>query len=253
MHQNLQGGLMAMGEGVGDRFQRETKYYRESLKGRMLDWANKPDTYKEYPGRKSIELPPFDSVKTTDLKQVLERRKSIRHFSAEPLTLEELSYLLWSSSGIQRKERGHEFRTSPSAGALYPIETYLVAGEVEGLTKGLYHYSVKRHVLEELRLGDLLQDAAMAALNQKMCLEAPATLIWTAVFRRSKWKYEQRAYRYVYLDAGHIAENLALAATAAGLGTCQVGALFDDEVNALVGVDGVEESVVYMSVAGHPA
>jgi SagB-type dehydrogenase family enzyme len=85
-----------------------------------------------------------------------------------------------------------------------------------------------------------------------MCLEAAAVFIWTAIFDRSKWKYEQRAYRYVYLDAGHIAENLALAATGIGLGTCQIGALFDDEVNRIVGVDGTEESVIYMSVVGYP-
>jgi SagB-type dehydrogenase family enzyme len=112
---------------------------------------------------------------------------------------------------------------------------------------------VKGHVLEELRAGQFGHDITQAALGQKMCLEAAAVFIWTAVFQRSKWKYDQRAYRYVYLDAGHIAGNLALAAVAIGLGTCQIGALFDDEVNAIVGVDGTDESVVYMSVVGHPA
>jgi SagB-type dehydrogenase family enzyme len=76
--------------------------------------------------------------------------------------------------------------------------------------------------------------------------------VWTALFARSKWKYKQRAYRYVYLDAGHIAENLALAAVALGLGTCQIGALYDEEVNRLINIDGDDESILYMSTVGHP-
>jgi SagB-type dehydrogenase family enzyme len=168
------------------------------------------------------------------------------------VSIVELSYLLWAAGGIQRVERGFEFRTAPSAGALYPVETYLIVDGVEGLAAGLYHYSVKGHALEEIRTGQFGHDLTQAALGQKMCLEAAAVFIWTAIFDRSKWKYEQRAYRYVYLDAGHIAENLALAATGIGLGTCQIGALFDDEVNRIVGVDGTEESVIYMSVVGYP-
>jgi SagB-type dehydrogenase family enzyme len=85
-----------------------------------------------------------------------------------------------------------------------------------------------------------------------MCRDAPGAFVWTAIFERSKWKYKQRAYRYVYLDAGHIAQNLALAATSIGLGSCQIGAIFDDEVNAIIGVDGINESAIYLSVVGHP-
>jgi SagB-type dehydrogenase family enzyme len=86
----------------------------------------------------------------------------------------------------------------------------------------------------------------------KKCVEAPAIFVWTAIFERSKWKYKQRAYRYVYLDAGHIAQNLALAAVSIELGSCQIGAIFDEEVNALIGVDGVNESAIYLSLVGHP-
>ena len=241
-----------MTEGIGDRYQQETKYTRESLKGGMLDWENKPETYKEYPDSKQIELPPFDDIETLDTMEAIKRRRSIRHYSGKPLSLEELSYLLWASSGVQRVERGHAFRTAPSAGALYPIETYVLVDAVEGASPGAYHYSVRTHRLEELRTGHLGHDIVLAALNQKMCIEAAAIFIWTAVFGRSKWKYKQRAYRYVYLDAGHVAGNLTLAATAAGLGTCQIGAIFDDEVNAIIGVDGKVESAIYLSLVGHP-
>jgi SagB-type dehydrogenase family enzyme len=239
-------------EGIGDRYQEETKYTRESLKGGMLDWENKPETYKEYADSKQVELPPFDSIKTSDVMDALKERRSIRHYSGKPLSLEELSYLLWASCGIQRVERGNAFRTAPSAGALYPIETYVLVDAVDGVEPGAYHYSVRTHRLEQLRTGNLGHDIVLAALNQKMCIEAAAVFIWTAVFRRSKWKYKERAYRYIYLDAGHIAGNLTLAATAVGLGTCQIGAIFDDEVNAIIGVDGQEESAIYLSLVGHP-
>jgi SagB-type dehydrogenase family enzyme len=240
-------------KGVGDKFQEDTKYHREGLGGGGLDWANEPETYKAYPKARRVKLARFDSIETLPVMDVLKARRSVRHFTADELTGEELSYLLWASGGIQRVERGHEFRTAPSAGALYPIETYVIVDGVEGVPSGLYHYSVKGHMLDELRAGQFGHDITQAALGQKMCLEAPVVFIWTAVFQRSKWKYDQRAYRYVYLDAGHIAGNLALAAVAIGLGTCQIGALFDDEVNDVVGVDGTEESVVYMTVVGHPA
>ena len=136
-----------MTEGIGDRYQEETKYTREDLKGGMLDWENKPEIYKEYPDSRQIELPPFDAIETMDIMGALKRRKSIRHYSGKPLSLEELSYLLWASSGIQRVERGHAFRTAPSAGALYPIETYVLIDTVDGVEPGAYHYSVKTHRL----------------------------------------------------------------------------------------------------------
>jgi SagB-type dehydrogenase family enzyme len=103
-----------------------------------------------------------------------------------------------------------------------------------------------------LKAGDFREEAAAAALNQDFLTDGALVFIWTAIFGRSKWKYKERAYRYVYLDAGHIAQNAALAAVALGLGSCQVAALYDDEVNALVGVDGEGESVVYMTVVGYP-
>ncbi|MBW1855453.1 MAG: SagB/ThcOx family dehydrogenase, partial [Deltaproteobacteria bacterium] len=176
--------------------------------------------------------------------------RSIREYQNKHLTKETLSCLLWASTGISRKEGAYEFRTSPSAGALYPIETYLVVNNVKEVESGLYHYNIQNHYLELLKKGDYAVETAKAALNQKMCVQAPVVFIWTAVFERMKWKYGQRAYRYVYLDAGHIAENLALTATSLKLGSCQIGALFDDEVNKIIDVDGTAESVIYMSVVG---
>jgi SagB-type dehydrogenase family enzyme len=239
-------------EGIGDRFQKETKYSREKLSGGYLDWLNKPSTYKHYPNSRVVKLPSPKSADTMSLDEVLKNRKSIRRFSLKPVRKSQLSYLLWASTGIQRREREYEFRTVPSAGALYPIETYLISNNVEDLEKAVYHYSIEYHLLEEIRKGDFATSIARAALDQDMFLRAATIFVWTAIFRRSKWKYKQRAYRYVYLDAGHIAQNLALSATGIGLGSCQVGAFFDDEVNQIVGVDGAEESALYLSVVGYP-
>ena len=241
-----------MSKGVGDRFQQETKYSRDTLKGGTLDWASKPPVYKEYPGARRVALPQFGDIGTLPVLDALRTRRRIRLYSGEPLSREILSFLLWASGGIQRVEREGAYRTAPSAGALYPIETYLVVQAVTDIKPGIYHYAVKDHALEELERGQYGHEITQAALGQKMCLNAAVVFIWTAIFYRSKWKYEERAYRYIYLDGGHIAGNLALAATSIGLGTCQIGALFDSEVNEIVGVDGTEESVIYMSVVGYP-
>jgi SagB-type dehydrogenase family enzyme len=130
------------------------------------------------------------------------------------------------------------------------VETYLVVHSVEGIEPGVYHYAVETHELDQLKVGDFRTAVARAALDQKIAYRANVVFVWTVVFERSKWKYKQRAYRYVYLDAGHIAQNVALGAVALGLGSCQIAALYDDEANALLGVDGVDESVIYMTVVG---
>lgn len=241
-----------MPEGVGDAFQKNTKHSRERLLGGYLDWANKPELYKKYPSAEMIPLSRAFPAKSLPTVEVLKKRRSVRSFSPKPLSLDVLSFLLWASTGIQRREEGYDFRTVPSAGALYPIETYLIANSVDGLEKALYHYNIQAHALEKLKVGAFAEDFAHAALDQSLLIKAPVVLIWTAVFERSKWKYAQRAYRYVYLEAGHIAHSLALSAASIGLGSCQVGAFFDDEINQLIGVDGVEESVLYLSVVGHP-
>ena len=238
---------------VGDRFQAETKYFPDKMAGGALDWDAKPELYKTYPDCERVALPVFEPDRPMSLDKVLEQRKSVREFQAKPLSLGRLSYLLWASTGIGRAEGGHEFRTAPSAGALYPIETYIIANDVRKLEPGLYHYAVRDHELEKLRTGDLRRPIALAALGQTMCATAPVVFVWTAIVQRSKWKYRQRAYRYIYLDAGHIAENLSLAAVSLGLGTCQIGALFDDEVNKILDVDGQEETTIYMSVVGIPS
>ena len=239
--------------GIGDKYQQETKYEPGRMPRHRLVWESKPDVYKEYPEAQKIELASFEPRQLMSLDRALRQRKSIRDFQAKPISHGQLSYLLWASTGIQRIEEGYAFRTVPSAGALYPIETYVVINNVRKLQAGVYHYSVRNHDLEQIKQGEFQQTIAMAALGQEMCGSAAAVFIWTAVFERCKWKYGQRAYRYIYLDTGHIAENLSLAAVSLNLGSCEIGALYDDHVNAIVGIDGTEESVLCMAVVGIPA
>ncbi len=237
---------------VGDTFQQSTKYRRGQLPGGGLDWEHKPATYKRYASAPKVALSPPQTEGGAPLWEAVSQRRSVRRFQDKSLPEAALSQLLWAAQGITRIGRGVGFRTVPSAGALYPVETYVVVHAVEGVESGVYHYAVEHHALDQLRTGDFRTDVARAALDQDMAYRANVVFVWTAVFERSKWKYRQRAYRYIYLDAGHIAQNVAVGAWALGLGSCQIAALYDDEANALLGVDGIEESTIYMTVVGAP-
>lgn len=241
-----------MKETAGDLFQKETKYFRGKLSGRPLLWHAKPKTYKEYPEAVKVELEIPSSQGGLSLWTAIGKRRSVRNFKDIPLLKKDLSQLLWATQGITQRAMDFEFRACPSAGALYPVETYLVLNSVEDIERGIYHYDIRDHALDQLQTGDFRLKIAQASLDQDMAFASNAVFVWTALFARAKWKYGQRAYRYVYLDAGHIAQNFALAAVGLHLGSCQIGALYDEEVNALLGLDGEEESVLYMSVVGHP-
>jgi SagB-type dehydrogenase family enzyme len=236
----------------GRAYLRDTRHRRGHLVGGRMDWANQPDWFKTYPDAPRVKLPDL-ALDDSGLFDALARRRSVRAYGPEPLALGELGALLWAGAGITARQEGFALRAAPSAGALYPIEHYVVANEVEGLEQGLYHYDVLGRALERLYAGDLRLPVARAALDQRIAAEAQAVFVWTAVLERSRWKYSERFLRYVLLDAGHIAENVALAATALGLGTCQIAAFFDEEAADILGVDPDAEPVVYMSTAGRPA
>lgn len=262
-----------MFERPGRTFQQGTSYRREEMEERTLDWRSKPHLYKFYSHAPVIGLPspaPAPGEQPLpDLMTCVAQRRSVRSFGATPLTLLELSRLLWAAAGITAKfmtPQGQDFyRAAPTAGALYPVETYLVVNKVDGLEPGLYHYRVAgsdilerpivegSHSLEQLRTGDLRGEVTAAALDQPLCGKAAVVFLWTAVFARSEWKYKDRAYRYVYLDAGHMAAHVSLAAVAQGLGSCPIAAFYDDEANALLDVDGLDEGVIYMSAVGRPS
>lgn len=219
--------------------------------GRPFQWGEQPPLYKDYPLARRTILPRDFRYRGLNLEEAIQRRRSIRDYSGRPLTVEQLSLLLHSAYGIT--EPSHQLRASPSAGALYPLEIYPVVSGVEGLESGVYHYQPRAHSLDLIKKGDFRSSLLAYTGGQDMVLMASVLLVITAIFQRTRWKYQERAYRYVLLDAGHLGENIYLAATSLGLGPCGIGAFFDDEVNQLVGVDGKEEAAVYLVSIGAPA
>jgi SagB-type dehydrogenase family enzyme len=239
------------GEGIGDLYHQETKYRRESVPRGGLDWAHQPPPYKKFPlVLNRFPIRPVDQKGGKSLWEAIAQRRSVREFSNPSVSFYEISQLIWATQGITLKAQGFDFRASPSAGALYPIETYLVANRVEEIPPGLYHYDVREVQLVLLKEGHFGPELSQAGLDQEMLEEASCVFIWTAIVERSKWKYRERAYRYIYMDVGHIGQNLYLAATALNLGCCTVGAFYDEEVDRLIGVDGKEEISVYLGAIG---
>jgi SagB-type dehydrogenase family enzyme len=209
-----------------------------------------------------VALPPVDDVylgkpaaggasAAPVLHSLLKSRKSRRAFLAEPLSLQELSYLLWSCEGVRENKGKFSFRTTPSGGARHPLDVYLFARQIEGLKPGLYRYLPLEHSLVLEREGDdsaALDDALMSQLRK-----APCVVLWAAVPYRSEWRYGKAADKLVALDAGHSCQNLYLACEALGLGTCAIGAYDQKKLDDYLGLDGEEMFAMYAAPVGKPA
>ncbi len=218
--------------------------------GTITNWGQKPPLYKEYPQAPQINLPTPSAERGLATEEAIRRRRSTRDYSGAPMTLQELSRLLFYVGGINGERWGHRLRAAPSSGALYPIEVYPVVHSVEGLSPGLYHYGVKNHSLAQLRLADLRDEVVHQGVMQQFLGQANIVLFFTVIFQRMRWKYQDRTYRYGLLEAGHLGQNVYLAATSMGLGACAIGAFMDDQVNAMLGVDSKEEAAIYMLAVG---
>ncbi|HUT07855.1 MAG TPA: SagB/ThcOx family dehydrogenase [Candidatus Latescibacteria bacterium] len=155
-----------MGEGIGERFQRETKYSQTTMGRPSLDWSAKPEVYKTFASRVRLALPPPRSGGGPALWDTISARRSSRTYRPTSLPLADLSQILWAAQGVTRRIPGHELRAAPSAGALYPVETYLAVHAAEEAETGIYHYDVQAHVLELLKAGDFREAVAQAALFQ---------------------------------------------------------------------------------------
>jgi len=236
------------GNDVGDFYHQWSKPGYSLMHGVTLGWGEQPERYKIYPGAMQVPLPDPHGYGELSLEEAIQTRRSIRDYAPGSLSLEELSRLLHAAQGITDRRRG--FRAAPSAGALYPIETYVLVHEVAGLEPGLYHYAVAEHALERLRAGNLRGAILVAGIGQEMLGQAQACFVLSAIFQRLRWKYHERTYRYALLEAGHIGQNLYLAATSMGLGACAVGAFLDDELNDLLEVDGQEEAALSIISVG---
>ncbi len=191
---------------------------------------------------KEIKLPKPKEKGSISIEETLNERRSVRDYKKGALGLEEISQLLWAGSGKNRYRR-----TAPSAGATYPLEIYLAAGEVEGLEPGLYYFSYLRHSLERIREQDIRKKLSRAALSQSMIEEAPIDIVIAADYDRTTGHYGQRGIRYVHMEVGHVGENISLQANALSLGTVMIGAFEDKQVKEIL---GIKEEPLYIIPVG---
>ena len=206
-------------------------------------------------GAELIDLPAPDSLTVGNLtvREAIAQRRSHRSFTEEPLSLQELAYLAWAGQGVHEVWRNGVAvrRTVPSAGARHPFETYLVVHRVAGLPIGLYRYLSLEHKLLLLNQDvELPTRAAVACHEQGFVAAAAVTFIWTAIPYRTEWRYALMAPKLVTLDAGHVCENLYLAAESIGAGTCAIAAYNQVALDELLGVDGEDEFAIYVAPVG---
>jgi SagB-type dehydrogenase family enzyme len=238
-------------------FHAVTKHSYTSVRSapHRLDWDNKPLPYKVYPDAAAIALP--RDLHLTAMPALAAIASDAPADGSGRLGLENLTRLLFCAGGLTRSQRigaeVYHFRAAPSAGALYPIEIYLAAGEVEGIEAGLYHFSPADLKLIGLRRGDWRGLLARAAAMNRKLSNAGAVVLLTSIFWRSAWKYRARAYRYCFWDAGTMLANLLAAASADGISSAIVTAFEDTPVEALLGIDGRREGMVALVALGNGA
>ncbi len=232
---------------VGLFYHRESSLGVQGLLGGLLDWGSRPPQYKDFAPAGSVPLPPIAALPVMSVAQAIEQRRSRRTFADRAMTAEELAWMVHAATGITSDDGN---RTTPSAGALYPIETYVAVSRVDGIEPGLYNVDVRALALQPVRSGSVAGNVMVAGLGQDFLQTASAVFVLSGSFQRTRWKYRARHYRYVCWEAGHIAQNLYLAGEAAGLGVCVVGAFFDDALNDLLGVDGREEAALGLVAVG---
>lgn len=239
-------------QAIGPRFHLETSYTTSGKSTTGTAIGEDVPLYKTYPRAQVVKLPAPDPGGMT-VEKAIAIRRSIRAFTEQPVTLQQVAQLLLSANGITHKFQARTMRAAPSAGALYPIDLYVLAHHVTGLDSGLYHFRPKDSSLESVKAGDHSAAIHEASLGQESVGPSPVTLVLTARFDRSTRKYADRGYRYAYIDAGAICENVYLQATSLGLGTVAVGAFYDDAMNKLIGIDGKSEATLLIMPVGFSA
>lgn len=252
---------------------KQTLELREMMKGYTVldeggvsdqeEGVHYPDLFKEDTTAKKVKLTKrFDGIiEPMDYLDLVTNRVSRRAYSEVPITLEQLSFLLWSTQGVKKVVPSGicSKRTVPSAGSRHAIETYLFIHNVEGLEKGVYHYEAEQHVLAYKGTRESLGDDLSAALcGQTFAGNAPVCFVWTAVPYRSEWRYDNKAQKYILLDVGHVCQNLYLSCEAMGLGTCAIAAYDQGELDKLLGLDTeptedvAAEFAIYAASVGVP-
>ncbi len=228
------------------------QYYERYLKGRR-----QPPIYKNYPERPKTRLMK-GSGKEVPFFGTLRKRRTTRELSGKPISFNQLSRLVYYTWGRISSYKTREFgellhKTSPSAGARHPVETYAIVNSVNGLQPGIYHYSVRDHSFELLRAGDYRERCVALTAGHSWTRNASALFIMTAVVARTAWKYRvPRVYRTFLLDAGHLSQSFLLTATALGLGAFCIGVICDGLIEEELSLDGVSETVIFVVGVGQP-
>ena len=208
-----------------------------------------PDRGKAWGKINRIQLPAPTIKGKVSLEEAIKKRRSKRRFQDKPLNIAQISQILWAAQGITEER---EFkRAAPSAGALYPLDIYLVVRKVEELEAGVYHYSPEGHTIDMTLKGDLQNSLARACLGQMFIADAPLCIVITAEYERTTIKYGERGIRYVHMEAGHVGENIWLQVVALGLGTVSIGAFWDDEVSRVLNLPK-EYRPLYVFPIGYP-
>ena len=208
------------------------------------------------PNLKQFQLPDpalFTPVENNFQQLALNRRSHRRYDTEAILTLAELGYLLQMTQGLRVGSQTQKLprRYVPSAGSRHPFETYLAVQQVEGLEPGIYHYLPEQHALELWKSGlETLESAHAATYYQKQVTNSAVTFYWVAEVYRTSWRYGMRAYRYIYIDAGHVCQNLYLAAESIGYGVCAIAAFDDELATTVFELDGKERFMTYMASVG---
>jgi SagB-type dehydrogenase family enzyme len=202
-----------------------------------------------------LKLPDPHSITVANVSvaEAIATRRSHRRFTRDPLTLEELTFLLWATQGVQRVIRDGvaTLRTVPSAGARHPFETYLLVHRVTGLEPGLWRYLPLDHALVFLRADpDLPAKVTEGCLGQDFVGQGAVVFAWTVIPYRTEWRYSTFSHKVIAIDAGHLCQNLYLACAAIGAGTCAIGAYHQEKMDALLGVDGQDEFTIYLAPVG---
>ncbi|MGB2983430.1 MAG: SagB/ThcOx family dehydrogenase [Candidatus Bipolaricaulia bacterium] len=244
-------------EKIGGEFMEKTRYRHLEPSAQERGLTQPPLQVALAEESERIGLPKLDGISLgeIELRAAIEARRSLREYAEIPLRLEELSFLLWCTQGVRDhvSERA-TFRTVPSAGARHPFETVILANRVDGLEPALYQYLALDHCLIGIPSSHGAAERLTAAcLGQGMISTSAATFVWIADSVRMTWRYGERGYRYLHLDAGHVCQNLYLASEAIHGGTCAIGAFDDDQVNDLLGLDGRERFAVYLATVGKRA
>lgn len=243
-----------MSDGIGKEFMIKTTYAYLSTSLQRQGFPQPPLECRQESSEAMLRLPEAGLIPpySTDLRIAIEQRRTLRRYAPDPLSITELTYLLWITQGVKEKvHEKHTLRTVPSAGARHAFETYLLINRVEGVQAGLYHYLALDHALLPLDNDPQIAQSITAACgDQQQILESAVTFIWVAIKERMYWRYGERGYRYLHLDAGHICQNLYLGAESLNCGVCAIAAFEDEDLNKSLNLDGEEKFVVYLASLG---